>query len=284
VPIHIHRSYELPERLPAGTRTLVIASSFSGNTEETLSAYEAARAAGLPLAGVAAGGELEKRCGRDGVPFVRIPADPPTMQPRNATGYTVGILTRLLARAGLATTETVTAVERLGDYLTAFMKTARERGEALVPKLTDVTPVIYAADRFATVAQIWKIKLNENAKTPAFWNVFPELNHNEMIGWSKTPRSRREGRTTPPGTFHLVFLQAADDHPRVRRRFETTRALLHEQGISASLVPIEGQTVLEQTFSTLLVSDWASYGLALARGVDPSPVPMVEELKKRLKE
>lgn len=280
VPIAIHRGYDLPSGVAHDT--LVIASSFSGNTEETLSAYAAARAAQLPLLGVAAGGELEQRCTADHVPFVKIPSHPPNMQPRSATGYTVGILTQLLAQCGLASPDSVATVEALGDRLAAFMDTARARGEALVPPLVSATPIVYAADRFASVARIWKIKFNENAKTPAFWNVFPELNHNEMIGWSQTPRSLGAGGKSPKSAFHIIYLRAADDYPRLQKRFQITEALLREMRIPASLVPIEGTTLCEQIFSTLLVGDWASYALALALGLDPSPVPMVEDLKKRL--
>lgn len=270
VPIVIHRGYDLPSGVARDT--LVIASSFSGNTEETLSAYAAARAARLPLLGVAAGGELEQRCTADRVPFAKIPSHPPTMQPRSATGYTVGILTQVLAQCGLASPDAVATVEALGDRLAAFMDIARARGEALVPPLVSATPIVYASDRWATVARIWKIKMNENAKTPAFWNVFPELNHNEMIGW-----------TAPHGRFHVVLLRDTEDHPQVQKRFDATLTLLREKGISASLVPIEGTTLIEKCFSTLLVGDWASYQLALVLGVDPSPVPMVEDLKNRLK-
>lgn len=282
VPIAIHRGYGIPQHLPP--ETLVIASSFSGNTEEPLSTYDAARAAGLSVLGVAAGGELERRCTSDGVPFVKIPADPPTMQPRSATGYGVGILTQILARTGLATPNAVNEIERLGAFLQNSMETARQQGEALVPVLTNTTPIVYASDRFPALAQIWKIKINENAKTPAFWNVFPELNHNEMIGWSKIGRSLGEGRTQPHGTFHVVLLRDADDHPRVQKRFDITLALLREKGIASSIVPITGTTLTEKMFSTLLIGDWASTALALAYGIDPSPIPMVEDLKKRLQE
>lgn len=271
IPITIHRSYDLPHNVPAGT--LVIASSFSGNTEETLSAYDAARKAGLPLLGIAAGGELETRCARDRVPFIKIPADPPTIQPRSATGYGVGILTQVLARLGLATSDAVTSVGQLGAFLETAMDAARAQAETLVPSLTQTTPIIYAADRFATVAQIWKIKINENAKAAAFFNVFPELNHNEMIGWSQ-----------PHGAFHVLLLRDADDHPRNQKRFDITLALLREKGISSSIVRITGATALEKIFSTLLLGDWLSTLLALALGVNPSPVPMVEDLKRRLKE
>lgn len=282
VPVSLHRGYDLPRTIPSDT--LVIASSFSGNTEETLSAFEAARAAGLSVIGMAAGGELEKRCADAGVPFVKIVADPPAMQPRSATGYGVGILTQILAQLNLATAGTVSAVERLGTFLSEFMESARQQGEALAPALSAATPIVYASDRFATVAHLWKIKMNENAKTPAFWNVFPELNHNEMIGWTQSGRSLGEGRSHSSCAFHVILLRDGEDHPRVQKRFDITLALLREKGISSSIVPITGTTVLEKMCSSLLVGDWASTALALALGVDPSPVPMVEDLKNRLKE
>ena len=271
VPVLVHRNYDLPS-LPS-SRTLVIASSFSGNTEETLSAYAAARAAGFPLIGVAAGGELERRCAADGATFLKIPADPPSMQPRSATGYSVGIFAQIFTRLELATPGAVEALTALPVYLSSIMESARRRGGELALPLASMTPIVYGSAAFGTVAQIWKIKINENAKTPAFTNVFPELNHNEMIGW-----------TNPHGTFHALFLLEPDAHPRLRKRIESTAELLRPHGVSGTLVPIEGRTRLEQIFGTLLVGDWLSYALALALGVDPSPVQMVEDLKKRLKE
>lgn len=271
VPLFIHRSYGLPGSL-RGT-SLVIASSYSGNTEETLSAYDAARSAGHPIVGIAAGGELERRCAADGVPFIRIPADPPTMQPRCATLYGVGILTETLARLSLTASDARERIRSLNGFLAASMAAARTRGEALAPAFTACTPVIYASDAYATVARIWKIKVNENAKTPAFWNVFPELNHNEFVGWA----SSRD-------PFHLLMLRDPEDHPRILQRMEITTALLRTIGVPATMVPIEGGTRLEKMFSTLLMGDWFSYRLALELGVDPSPVTMVEDLKKRLKD
>lgn len=271
VPLAIHRGYGLPRGTLA--TTLVLASSFSGNTEETLSAYDAAKEERRPLVGIAAGGELERRCAEDGVPFVKILSTPPTMQPRSATGYTVGILTQLLANAHLAADHATDDIAALTGALHDFMETARARGDALVPAIRKRTPVIYASDRYRAVARIWKIKINENAKTPAFWNVFPELNHNEMIGW-----------TIPHGSFHLIVLRDENDHPRVLKRFDVTLDLLRKRGMSVSMVPIEGISVTEKLFTTLLVGDWLSYELALALGMDPSPVLMVEDLKKRLKE
>lgn len=272
VPIYVHRSYGLPGGVDLD-HALVVAYSFSGNTEEVLSAFDEACDRKLPVVGVAKGGDLQKRCREapGGAPFIRIPADPPDMQPRSATGYGVGILVALLDRLHVAAVAAAEQLVRLGQSLAEFMAEARERGRRIAENLHDATPVIYTTNRYATVAGICKIKFNENAKVPAFWNVLPELNHNEMVGW-----------TQPRGAYHCLFLSDPDAHPRVRRRETLTREVLRERGLESSLVPMRGRGVLERMFSTLLVADWASYELAVALGVDPTPVEMVEEFKKRL--
>lgn len=273
VPIHIHRSYQLPDPLRAEA-PLVVASSFSGNTREVLSAYEAARQAGLPLVGISSGGELARRCENDKVTFVRIPADPPDMQPRCATGYTVGILARLLDNSALAAGGAVEAVEALAKPLEEFMDAARDLAKSLLPELRRATPVIYTSQKYRTVARIFKIKINENSKTAAFWNVFPELNHNEMVGW-----------TQAHGPFHVVVLRDAEEYPCILKRMDLAREILGEHGVSSTVVPIEGPSgnLLEKMFRTLLVADWTSYELALALGVDPTPVDIVEDFKRQLR-
>jgi len=271
VPIHIHRTYGLPKRLRK-ENTLVVASTFSGKTEEVISAYKTARDAGFALVGIATGEELAELCDRDGKPFVRIPADPEKIQPRSATGYTVGILTRLLAEHRLATEGAEDKIDSLKELLKASMESAHQLGRDLVPTLSQATPVVYAASQFETVARIWKIKFNENSKTPAFWNVFPELNHNELVGWT----DRR-------GPFHLVLLRDKADLPAIEKRFRNTAAILCEHGVSSSVIPIEGGSHVEKIFRTLLIGDWASYELALALGHDPTPVELVEKFKDLMK-
>jgi glucose/mannose-6-phosphate isomerase len=271
VPLHIHRAYGLPHWIDQNT--LVIASSFSGNTEETISAYEKAKALGVPLVGVAAGGELEKRCNQDGIPFIKIPANPPTLQPRCATGYTIGIFAALLSGLGLATPDAKEQIEKVAQRMRDFMTEARVLGEKLAPEFKAVTPIVYTSNEYRSVARIWKIKCNENAKTPAFWNFFPELNHNEMCGW-----------TLPHGNFHIVILRDSATEPMNLKRMEITARLLTEKGIKVSFVEIKGASKAEKVFSTLLIGDWFSYRLALELGIDPTPVDMVEDFKKMLKQ
>jgi len=143
----------------------------------------------------------------------------------------------------------------------------------LCAKLNHKIPVIYSSQDNRLLAKLWKISLNENAKIPAFFNFFPELNHNEMVGWTKNL-----------GSFHLLFLKDKDDLPRIKKRMEFTADLLKRQNLPLDFVEIEGQNPLEKIFWAVSFGDWLSYHLALFYGVDPTPVTMVEELKKRLKE
>jgi glucose/mannose-6-phosphate isomerase len=273
VPIRIHRSYGLP-RFVSPESTIVVVCSFSGDTEEAISAFETAQQKGFSVIGVASRGtllDLCQSCNDDRISLVRIPAEPPDMQPRSATGYMVGILARLLGNHELAEENALEVVQALPTHLRGFMTKARVRGRRIVPALLQATPVIYTSLTYATVAQIWKIKINENAKMPAFWNVFPELNHNEMVGWT-----RRQG------PFHVVLLRDATENPGIIKRLDLTQELLSEHGVSSVVLPIEGRNLVEKIFSTLLVGDWASYELALAANIDPSPVRMIDDLKDRL--
>jgi len=269
-PMNIHRSYDIPSWVDENT--LVIASSFSGNTEETTSAYEAAKLKNVPLMGVSSGGELQERCNADGIPFVKIPANPPTIQPRCATGYSVGIIAAVLNKLGMTVSNTEEVINGLSARLSAYMQTARQKGESLGPQFTKVTPVIYSSNEYKSVARIWKIKCNENAKTPAFWNFFPELNHNEMVGW-----------TLPHGAFHVVILKDGNSHERILKRMDITSQLLKEKGVEVTTVDMEGSNQAEKVLSTLLTGDWFSYKLALELQVDPTPVALVEDFKKLLK-
>jgi len=275
IPVAAHMSYDLPVGIDPSD-TLVIVSSFSGNTEETISAYETARDQGFALVGISKGGRLQELCEADEVPHVRIPVKPEEqkMQPRCATGYGVGILVGLLDRLGLAATGARETIEALEQHLLDRMEQACAEGEALAGSLTAATPIVYASHRYANVARIWKIKFNENAKCPAFWNVFPELNHNEMTGWLHHP-----------GPFHLILLRDPEEDPRVRLREEITCEILkQEAGLEATGVIMLGENRIEKMFGTLLVGDWASYHLALRLDEDPSPVKIVETFKRMLEQ
>ena len=267
--ITTHSDYGLPY-IPSEdeVHTLIIASSYSGNTEEALDAYDEAKRRGLPLAAIAVGGELIRRAAEDGVPHVVLPNV--GIQPRAGLGYSLrGLLALLGDEAGLAETAELAR--------TLDVVAARTEGETLAATMQGRVPVIYASNTNRAVANIWKIKFNENAKIPAFMNVLPELNHNEMTGFDVAPAvaSLKE-------PFHVVFLSDDTDRPKIRRRLEVCKSLYDERGVKTSIVPITGATFWHRIFSSLLIADWASWRYGTDSGAETEQVPMVETFKKQI--
>lgn len=270
MPIQIlqNRTYGLPTRMSG--KTLHFVCSYSGNTEETLETLSALIVSGAPTIGVSSGGKVEEICREQGIQHIKLPIPNPTFQPRMGTGYFIGAFLRVFMTLGMLPDirdEVLAAVERYGKKRLEI----EENGKKLAAWLAKTTPVVYSGESYKSVALVWKIKLNENAKTPAFWNVFPELNHNEMVGW-----------TLPQGKFSALFLRDPADHPRTVQRFGITADLLREKGVKVEIIDLEGETVFEKMFSSVMLGDFTSYYLAIAYGQDPTPVDMVEKLKRLL--
>ncbi|MBI1754959.1 bifunctional phosphoglucose/phosphomannose isomerase [Candidatus Azambacteria bacterium] len=264
----VHRGYGLPRAAEREKdETLVIAVSYSGNTEETIDAFNAARAAGLAVAAVASGGKLKELALACGAPFVEIPAG---IQPRMALGYLLKAQMKLMGyESGL---RNVSALASLLDS-SAY----EEKGKVLAGALFGKIPVVYASGRNGPVAYNWKVKFNEGAKIPAFWNMFPELNHNEMTGFDVTDATK-----TLSERFHFIFLTDTQDHPRLRRRMEVTRRMLSARGFGVTTEALAGDSPWEKICASLLVADWAAYHLARSYGTEPEKVPMIEEFKKMI--
>lgn len=267
ISIYQNRFYDLPWE---AKQSLNIFASYSGNTEETIESFEEAIREKLPSIGMSSGGRLEELCLENGIPHVKLPIPFENFQPRLGTGYFFGALYRILVNEGLAP-DMEAEILHEADGLRSRMSAIEEQGKILSEKCQGKTPVIYASPRYKSVAMVWKIKFNENAKTPAFWNFFPELNHNEMVGFS-----------LPQGPFHVIMLRDPDDHPKNLKRFDVTADLLREKGIFVDILDMEGETVFNKIFSSILLADFASYHLALRYATDPTPVDMVEKLKKLL--
>lgn len=263
-----NRSYALPRE---GLRNcLHFVCSYSGNTEETLTVFEAVLEHRLPCVALSAGGKLEALALEHGVPHIKLPIPFAHFQPRVGTGYFFAAILQVLINQELVPNVTE---ELLSDAraLEGEMAALEQAGAALAERIAGRTPVIYAADEQRAVAMIWKIKFNENAKTPAFWNFFPELNHNEMVGW-----------TLPQGKFLVLMLRDREAHPQILKRFEITAALLREKGVTVEILDMGSGSVYSRIFRSIALGDFASYALALTYGQDPTPVAMVEALKKRL--
>lgn len=260
-----NRFYTLPHE--AYDNCLNFFASYSGNTEETIASLKEAIRHKLPSIGFATGGELVELCKKNNVPCVILPAG---IQPRYATGYFFAAMFQVLVNSGMVEDKTNELV-RLSAKLALDIKKFENQGKKLAKKLAGKTPIIYSSPRYKSIAMIWKIKFNENAKTPAFYNFFPELNHNEMVGF-----------TLPQGKFHIITLLDKQDHPQDIKRMQITAKLLRKKGIETTIIEMEDSNIFNTIFTTLLLGDWTSYYLALEYGQDPTPVDMVEDLKKQL--
>ncbi|AKM84706.1 TPA: bifunctional phosphoglucose/phosphomannose isomerase [Patescibacteria group bacterium] len=269
-PLLISRNYTIP--FPLDDKTLVIANSFSGNTEETLSAYDQALESGAQVIAMASGGRLLERAMKDGVQYIKTIKESSDFQPRMSSGYIFAILTALLIKAGHLPWVSEKQVREMADWLASV--NTELPGKQLGESLFGTIPLVYASDAYWPVARIAKIKLNENSKIPAFWNTFPEINHNEMVGFTNTRDN-----------YRVVILRDPDDDPRANKRMEITAEVLRGQGIGlkATIWDMMGRSRLEKIFSTLGVMDWSSYYLAQRMGIDPTPVKLVEDFKALLK-
>ena len=267
IDIILHRDYDLPEI--DFKDALVIVSSFSGNTEETISGFEQARRENLPVAVISVGGKLIDSARESGIPFIQLPND--GIQPRMGLGYQIRALFKLI---GLE--KELLETGRLAGSFDSSLSASI--GERLAGKLSGKIPLIYSSARNGVLARNWKIAFNETGKIPSFFNVFPELNHNEMIGFDAVDASRPLSEK-----FHFIFLRDSADDERIQKRMEMLEKLYRDLGLKVELIDLEGRNVWEKTFGSLLVGVWTAYYLARAYGAEPESVPMVEEFKARIK-
>ena len=267
--LSVHQDYGLPGRPDDVLKqTLIIASSYSGNTEETVSAFQEAAEKGYPLAVISTGGKLIEMAKEHNIPYIQIPDT--GIQPRSALGFTFKALAKMVGREDI--------VEEAGKLAQTLKPEALEEdGKEMVKHLAGKVPVIYASTRNYSVAYNWKIKFNETSKTPAFYNLFPELNHNEMNGFDVSDSTKQ---VTSP--FFFLFLRDSEDHPRIQKRMQVLHDQLHARGLPIIFIDLEGNSRLERIFSSLLLADWTALHLARHYERDPEQVPMIEEFKKSL--
>ncbi len=277
-PLLVHRGYGLPSW--AGPGDLVVASSYSGDTEETLSSYSRAKELGVPILAVSTGGELERRCQADGTPLIKIPGG---MPPRCAFGYSFFALAYGLSKLGvmeidqLQVFEAVEVVEKLASECHWSSPEAGNPAKRIAMHLEGSLPVVYASsDRLAPVARRWANQINENAKQPSYHALFPELCHNEVVGW-ELPGGPGKGMT-------VVMLEDEADHPRNRIRAQTVAGLIGDAARAVVRADGQGQGSLARMLYLVHLGDWVSYYLAWLNKVDPTPIPSIAKLKSILKE
>lgn len=261
LPLYVQRTYALPK--VATKDSLIFISSYSGNTEETVACFEEALVLGATVVSFTAGGKIEEISKKNSVPLVKYVMNFEGFQPRYAITYALVAMNEVLTELGLSDT-----IENLPKLNSRDLEIS---GEAIAKRLTGKTPIICASDSFKFGAKMLKIKINENSKTPAFWNYFPELSHNEMVGF-----------TNPQAKFYVLMFEDESDHPQIKRRMEITKKLYEQKGLEAEIVKLSGNFYLEKMINFFILSDWISYYLAYEYGQDPTPVDMVEDLKKML--
>ena len=270
-PLGLVMDYDVPAW--TGPETLVLCSSYSGATDETLAAYDAARAAGAPRIVATTGGPLAERARADGVPVVPLPGG---FQPRVAVGYSLVAALEAAAACGAAPSlrGDVEGAAALADALAAeWGPQASEDSEAkrLARALHGSIPVIAGAGLTAAVAYRWKCQVNENAELPAFASELPEHDHNEIVGWAGAERR-----------LSAVFLEDPDAHGSAAARMEITAEVAAEGAATVERVQARGETRLERLVSLVLLGDLVSLYLAILRGVDPVDIRAIDTLKARL--
>lgn len=274
VPVVVAKGYDAPAFV--GESTLVLALSFSGGTEETLSAATQAHEAGAAVMVACQGGRLAELAGDWDVPIIRLPTDIP--MPRAGVGALAVPPLLVLERLGLLDG----ARDQVGAAV-AQLRRRRDRilagdGEIdrLVRAIGRTMPIIYGGGPLGAVAAArWKAQVNENAKVPAFANVIPELCHNEVCGWGQHGDVTRQ-------VFTQILLRHDLEHPAVRRRFDLIEPLVDEVVAGTVTVSAEGDGPLAQLLDLVLIGDVVSLEMAASEGLDPGPVPVLDQIKEAL--
>ncbi len=276
LPFQCVRGYDLPGWV--GKKTLVIVSTYSGGTEETLSAFAQAMERRATVVVVTSGGEAKERVESAGLKWVEIPGG---LQPRAALGYSFGVVLRLARAFGLASisdddvAETLSSGhQRSADFSHMGPNQSLEMADALHGKL----PFIYSGVGLLEAVNLrWRTQIHENAKTPAVGHLFPELDHNEIMSFEAAPREIAE-------RVAVVVLRDRNDHAQIQRRMDITREIVRPHIGSWYEAETEGESRLARMCSLIQLGDWTSFWLAMRQHVDPSPVESIQRLKGLLAE
>lgn len=276
VPIHVNRGYKLPAF--AGKETLVFALSYSGNTEETLSAVKEANRCGAKVVCITSGGKLKEIAESNKYPIFLIPSG---YEPRAALPYLLVPLLKSLEEIGIVSglldgiKKSVELLRKLRGEYGADKPLRANPVKQLAKKLLGRVPIIFASQGTTEAVGLRvKTQFNENSKVTALFNVFPELNHNEIVNLSALNREEHN--------FCLLFLRHEGDHERIKKRMEVTKSLIGMQLGGVNEIYAQGKSDLDRVLSLIYFGDFLSIYLAVLGGVDPTPVEVISRLKKEL--
>ncbi len=275
IPIEVNREYQLPAY--ASKKTLVLITSYSGDTEESLSAFLDALKRKCMIFCVSSGGALLENAERLKVPYLKVPGG---MPPRAALPYLFGPLLIYLEKMGLA----AGASEELNEALQLLEKISKDNSpdkpakenfaKTLALNIGQTSPAVYGFGVYRSVAMRFKQQFNENSKCPAKWEVFSELNHNEIVGWEKPGELSK--------CFCTIFIRDKEEPMEIHSRIEITKELVGKAELGVFEVQVQGKSSLAKMLSTVLIGDFTSVYLSVLRGVDPTPVKTINYLKDML--
>ncbi|MGE5251539.1 MAG: bifunctional phosphoglucose/phosphomannose isomerase [Bacteroidota bacterium] len=278
VPISVHRDYGLPA-WARGRSVFVVASSHSGNTEETLDSFEAAQRSGCSLFALCTGGELARRAQSSEIPCWTFEH---RGQPRAGIGFSFGLLLALLTRLGLvreqkeAVASAIRAMKDSQAHLRAEIPAATNPAKRYAGQLMGRWVTVMGAGLMAPVARRIKGQINELAKAGANFEYLPEADHNTLAGLANPEQ------VLMPHTMNF-FLRAPSDHPRHRLRIDLTQKAYMREGLNTDFMDARGDTALANMWTLILFGDYMAYYLAIAYGMDPTPVDALENFKEALK-
>jgi glucose/mannose-6-phosphate isomerase len=270
VPISVSKSYDIPSFVDQ--HTLFIASSFSGNTEETISALEQALKAGAQCVAITSGGTIGKMAAQNQMDVINIPGE--SKSPRANIGYSAIQLLFMLHYKGLLSNRFIQEIEVCAMQLDAEEENLRLQAEKLANSMKGYLPILYADSKVFPVAVRIQQQINENGKHMAHANEFPEMNHNELVGWEHPAQVLKDSK--------VYFLRTAYDNPRVVARMRVCQDIFQEHAASVNEITARGDSFLGQCFYLIHLTDWVSYFLAAANDVDPFPVKAIDHLKSEL--
>ncbi|MEK7192382.1 MAG: bifunctional phosphoglucose/phosphomannose isomerase [Patescibacteria group bacterium] len=253
----IHRDYGLPPMAAEDLKTsLIICNSYSGNTEEVLEAFDAALSDKLNVIAISTGGKLLELAKENSRPYIKMPGG---LQPRSAIGFNFLALLKAIGEED--------AIKEAAELAASLNPSDYEhQGHTLAKKIKDLIPVVYSSSKNQAIAYNWKVRLNETAKVPAFFNSLPEANHNEILGASEN--------------FYFILIKDNSDHQRILKRMEVLKKIYSDRQLKVETVALEGDSAFSRIFSSIVLADWTAFHLAKERKVDPEQVPLIEEFKK----
>lgn len=266
LPVYVNKDYRLPHF--CSEKSLVIVCSYSGNTEETLSAFDEAKTKGAEIACVSSGGELLSLAQSSGINYIQIPG---TFPPRAAIGYSLVQLLRLLEHYGLIGNENFKNLKQAPGFVRDEEEQIAEIAESIATAFLGSIPILYTAAAREGIAIRFRQQLNENSKMLCWHHVYPEMTHNELVGWA----SRND-------QLSVLFMRSESDHPRTKKRMDISKAIYSQYTDRILEVYAKGANEIEKSLYLIHLGDWVSVLLAEKKGIDPVEVDVISHLKSEL--